>query len=237
MHTRFIDQFDVILLDVSHTFMFDVDRFSDIEDYGVTYRQIGGNLLSNEEIRRIISALFDNMLADYENPNCYDSFPPVSSYLRVLPESKDLPVGEIRLLAQVFAMHEVGTIPATHTKALYRLHETHRLGVVSNIWSSSDLYLREFERVGIRNLFDVIIFSSNHSYIKPSPYIFAKAIEALDVDRAKIVFVGDSLKHDIAGAKAAGLSSVWINTDVSQIDRSTPVPELVIQDLQDLIER
>ena len=101
MHTRFIDQFDVVLLDVSHTFMFDVDRFSDTEDYGATYRQIGGNLLSNGEVRRTISALFDSMLADYEDPNCYDSFLPVFSCLKVLPESKDLPVGEIQLLARV----------------------------------------------------------------------------------------------------------------------------------------
>ena len=237
MHARFIDQFDVVLLDVSHTFMFDVDRFSDTEDYGATYRQIGGNLLSNGEVYRTIAALFDSMLADYEDPNCYDSFAPVFSYLKVLPESKDLPAGEIQLLAQVFAMHEVGTIPATHAKALHRLHETHRLGVISNIWSSNDLYLREFERVGIRNLFDVIIFSSDYSCIKPSPYIFAKAIEALDVDRAKIVFVGDSLKHDIAGAKAVGLSSVWINTGIDQIDESIAIPELIIKDLQDLIER
>ena len=237
MHTRFIDQFDVVLLDVSHTFMFDVDRFSDTEDYGATYRQIGGNLLSDGEVRRIISALFDNMLVDYENPSCYDSFPPVSNYLRGFPESKNLPVGEIRLLAQVFAIHEVGTIPTTHVKTLHRLHETHRLGIVSNIWSSNDLYLREFERVGIRNLFDVIIFSSDHSCIKPSPHIFAKTIEVLDVDRSKIVFVGDSLKHDIAGAKAAGLSSVWINTGINRIDQSTPVPEFIIKDLQDLIER
>ena len=237
MHARFIDQFDVVLLDVSHTFMFDVDRFSDTEDYGATYRQIGGNLLSSGEMYRTIAALFDSMLADYEDPNCYDSFSSVFSYLKVLPESKDLPAGEIQLLAKVFAMHEVGTIPATHAKALHRLHETHRLGIVSNIWSSSDLYLREFERVGIRNLFDVIIFSSDHSCIKPSPHIFAKAIEALDVDRSKIVFVGDSLKRDIAGAKAAGLSSVWIHTNVSQIDQDIPVPELIIKDLRDLIER
>ena len=110
------------------------------------------------------------MLADYEDPNCYDSFAPVLSYLKVLPESVD----EIRLLAQVFAMHEVGTISATHVKALHRLHETHRLGVISNIWSSNYLYLREFERVGIRNLFDATIFSSDHNCIKPSPYIFEK---------------------------------------------------------------
>ena len=237
MHTRFIDQFDVVLLDVSHTFMFDVDRFSDTEDYGTTYRQVGGNLLSNGEIHRTIAALFDSLLADYEDPNCYDSFPSVPSYLKVLPESKNLPAGEIQLLAQVFAMHEVGTIPATHAKALHRLHETHRLGVISNIWSSSHLYLREFERVGIRNLFDVLIFSSDHSCIKPSPYIFAKAIEAFDVDRAKIVFVGDSLKRDIAGAKAAGLSSVWINTGVNRIDQSIPTLELIIKELRDLIER
>ncbi|MYE90601.1 HAD family hydrolase [Candidatus Poribacteria bacterium] len=237
MHTRFIDQFDVVLLDVSHTFMFDVDRFSDTEDYGATYRQIGGNLLSNGEVYRTISALFNSMMADYEDPNCYDSFHPVLSYLKVLPESKPLPVDEIRLLAQVIAMHEVGTIPATHAKALHRLDETHRLGIVSNIWSSSTLYLREFERVGIRNLFDVIIFSSDHRCIKPSPYIFAKAIEAFDVDRSKIVFVGDSLKHDIAGAKAAGLSSVWINTDTSQVDQITLGPEFIIKDLRDLIER
>ena len=237
MHTRFIDQFDVVLLDVSHTLMFDVDRFSDTEDYGATYRQIGGNLLSNTEIHGIITALFDRMLADYEDPSCYDSFPPVFSYLKVLPESANLAVGEIRLLAQVFAMHEVGTIPATHAKALRRLHETHRLGIISNIWSSNDLYLREFERVGIRNLFDVIIFSSDHSCVKPSPYIFAKAIETLDVNRSKIVFVGDSLKHDIAGAKAARLSSVWISRDASQIDQSNLGPELIIKDLRDLIER
>lgn len=237
MHTRFIDQFDVVLLDVSHTFMFDVDRFSDTEDYGATYRQIGGNLLSDGEVRRTISALFNNVLADYENPSCYDSFPPVSSYLRSMSELKNFSADEIRLLAQVFATHEVGTISATHVKVLHQLHETHRLGIVSNIWSSSDLYLREFERVGIRNLFDIIIFSSDHSCIKPSPHIFAKAIEALDVDRSKIVFVGDSLKRDIAGAKAAGLSSVWIHTNVSQIDQEIPTPELIIKDLQDLIER
>ena len=237
MPTRFIDQFDVVLLDVSHTFMFNVDRFSDTEDYGATYRQIGGNLLSDGEVRRTISALFNNMLADYENSSCYNSFPTVFSYLRSMSELKDFSADEIRLLAQVFAMHEVGTISATHVKVLHRLHETHRLGIVSNIWSSNDLYLREFERVGIRNLFDVIIFSSDHSCIKPSPYIFAKAIEVFDVDRSTIVFVGDSLKHDIAGAKAAGLSSVWINADVSEINQGIPVPEFIIKDLQDLIER
>jgi len=236
MRARFIDRFDVILLDMGRTFMFNVDRFSDSEDYGATYHRIGGSRLSNREVHRTISALFDKMLSDCRNPEYYDRFPSVATYLKVIPESKGLPERESKLLEQVFEMHEVGIVPDTHAQALRQLHETHQLGVVSNIWSKSDLHLQEFERAGIRNLFDVIIFSSDHGHIKPSPYLFAKAIEAFEVDRSRIVFVGDSLKRDIAGAKAVGLSAAWIDTGIGKVNESAPSPDLVIQDLRDLLE-
>ena len=42
MGKRFIDGFDIILLDMGSTFMFDVDRFSADEDFGATYRTVGG---------------------------------------------------------------------------------------------------------------------------------------------------------------------------------------------------
>lgn len=244
MTGRFIDRFSVILLDMGRTFMFDADRFSDSEDYGATYHQIGGSRLNNEEVHRVISVLFDRVLSDYRNPDYYDSSPPVLSYLKAIPESKHLPEMEIDLLEQVFAMHEAGTIPDTHAEALHRLYETHGLGIVSNIWSKSDLYLKELERAGVRSLFDVIVFSSDHGHIKPSPYLFAKAIEAFEVDRSKIVFVGDSLKRDVAGAKAAGLSAVWIDrskppvhdTGIDRVNGSVSTPDLIIQDLRDLLE-
>lgn len=87
--------------------------------------------------------------------------------------------------------------------------------------------------------FDVDRFSDTEDYgcVKPSSYLFGKAIEALDVGRAKIVFVGDSLKHDIASAKAVGLLSIWINAGINRIDQSIPTPEFIIKDLRDLIER
>jgi HAD superfamily hydrolase (TIGR01509 family) len=216
--------------------MFNGDRFSAADDFGATYRRLGGRMLSSEKVCRIISTVFDKMLSDYRNSDYYDQFPSVLSYLKATPESKDLPESEIRLLEQVFAMHEAGTVPDTRAEVLHRLHETHRLGIVSNIWSKSDLYLREFERAEIRELFDVIIFSSDHGHIKPSPYLFAKAMEAFAVERSKVVFVGDSLKRDIAGAKAVGLSAVWIDTGIGgKVDMSIPRPDLVIQDLRDLL--
>jgi HAD superfamily hydrolase (TIGR01509 family) len=236
MRARFIDGFDVILLDMGRTFMFDVDRFSDSEDYGATYCGIGGSKLSDWEVHRIISALFDKMLSDCRNPDYYDQFPSVLSYLKAIPESKGLQEREIKLLERVFEMHEVGIIPDKHAEALHQLHETHQLGVVSNIWSRSDLHLREFERAGIRDLFDVIIFSSDYGHIKPSPYLFTKAIEVFEIGSSRIVFVGDSRKRDIAGAKAAGLSAVWIDTGTGEVNENAASPDLVIQDLRDLLK-
>ena len=236
MKNRFIDRFDVILLDMGRTFMFGVDRFSDSEDYGATYRRIGGRVLSSRTVSGVISRLFDKMLRDSRNPDFYDRFAPVLSYLRAIPELKDLAESELGLLERVFALHEIGTISSTHAEVLRRLRETHRLGIVSNIWSKADLFLKELERAKVRSLFDVIVFSSRYGRIKPSPYLFTKAIEAFDAPRSKIVFVGDSLKRDVAGAKRVSLSAVWIRRDTSEFDQNLPGPDLVVRDLRDLLE-
>jgi len=233
---RFIDKFDVILLDMARTFMFGVDRFSGAEDFGATYRRIGGRMLGDGDVCRIICGLFQKMLADSRNPAYYDCFPSVARYVETMLESKTLPNSERLLIEQVFAAHEVGTVPETDADALHRLRETHRLGVVSNIWSKKDLHLEEFRRAGIHDLFEVIVFSSDDGHLKPSAYPFARAIETLEVDRSKVVFVGDSLKRDIAGAKSVGLSAVWIDVGLNRVDESSCRPGRVSKDLQGLLE-
>ena len=82
-----------------------------------------------------------------------------------------------------------------------------------------------------------MIFSSDYGIIKPSPLIYRKAIEQISVDESKIVFVGDNLLFDITGAKAVGLSAVWINPDHKQLTPNIPTPDLVIQDLRNLLEQ
>ena len=236
MPPRFIDKFEVILLDMVRTFMFNADRFSAADDFAATYQRIGGRTLSDGEMRQIISSVFGTMLTDSLNSLCHARFPSVLSYLETLPLSKELPKYELGLLEHVFALHEIGEIPATHAAALRWLRETHKLGVVSDIWSRSDLYLQEFERAGVRELFDVIVFSSDYGHLKPSRYLFTKAIEAFAADRVKIVFVGDSLRCDIAGAKAVGLSAIWINADRETVEESVPSPDLEIRDLRELLE-
>ena len=172
---------------------------------------------------------------DYENPEYYECFPPVRSYLVRVIKEKNLPISEIELLDQVFAIHEIGRIPDTHAEAISQLRKTHKLGVVSNIWCKSDFCFKEFHRVGITDLFETIIFSSDYGIIKPSPLIYRKAIEQIGVHESKIVFVGDNLLFDITGAKAVGLSTIWINSDNKQLAPNIPTPDLVIQDLRNLL--
>lgn len=232
---RFIDNFDAILLDMGNTFMFDADRFSESEDFGQTYRQLRGTILNDTQVKLIILEVFKRMGVDYNNPAYYECFPSVKSYLLSILEDKRLPISEIELLEQVFAMQEVGRIPNTHAEAIRQLGKTHKLGVVSNIWCQSKFFLKEFQRVEITDLFETIIFSSDYGLIKPSPLIYRKAIEQIEVNESKIVFVGDSLLFDIMGAKAVGLSAVWINANNQPLTVNALTPDLVIQDLRNLL--
>ena len=235
---QFIDRFDVILLDMARTFMFDVDRFSATEDFSATYRRLGGNALGSEKVQQLISTVFNAMRTDSLNPYVYDRFPSVRHYLETLPLPDALPGNELDLLEQVFAEHEVGTVPEAYAEVLHRLRKTHRLGVVSDLWSDKELSVAELERADIRALFEVCVFSSDHGHLKPSPYPFLQAIAAFTVERARLLFVGDSLRRDIAGAKAVGLSTVWIKAEQNNPNvpnAQSPIPDLVVQDLRHLL--
>lgn len=233
---RFIDQFQVILLDMANTFMFGVDRFSETEDYPATYLRIGGNTLSDKQVEQIIASVFTVMSTDYADPAFYNDFPSVRAYLEKLPESRLLPHHEHILLERTFALHELGCVSDAHADSLRQLSGTHRLGVVSNIFSTSELFLREFERVGIRHLFDTIIFSSDYGPMKPAPALFLRALQSFSADRSAVVFAGDSLLHDIAGAQSVGLATVWIDHGTGERPAADSSPDRIIHDIQDLLD-
>ena len=235
MRQSFIDRFDVILLDMGCTFMFEVDRFSQEENFGATYRRLGGDFLSDRQVNQITRSVLDTLLADYEGLRYCDSFPLVSDYLKALV-SENLSAREFQLLEDVFALHEIGIIPQSYALILHQLSQTHRLGVVSNIWSRSDRYFEAFAKAGIRALFEAIIFSSDYKCIKPSTKLFAKAVELVNVQPAKILFVGDSLKFDCLGAKSTGMSMAWINADSQPVREINGFsPDYIIQDLEQLL--
>lgn len=233
--TRFIDRFDVLLLDLGNTFMFDADRFKEVDDIYGTYKEFGGEDLNGHKVNQILLDVYRQIYADCKvNGNC-ENIQPLVDYFNKHPAAGSLPTHELGLLEKVFTEHEIGRIPDRYIEVLKELAKTHRLGIISDIWAKSDRFYREFEKTGIRDLFEVIVFSSDIGIFKPSPKIFRKALEMLDADLSRVVYIGDSYRRDVIGAKTIGMSVIWINKEQTENLKMPVEPDLIITDLQDIL--
>jgi HAD superfamily hydrolase (TIGR01662 family) len=81
-----------------------------------------------------------------------------------------------------------------------------KLGLVSNTSRDLDAFVRHF---GIE--VDAWVSSGSHGKVKPSPLIFAAALELLEVDAADAVMVGDSPEDDVEGARACGMRAILLD--------------------------
>ncbi|HEX9956960.1 MAG TPA: HAD family hydrolase [Fibrella sp.] len=207
---RFIDRFDVLLLDLMDTLMFGGNRFSDEQDYAQTYRQLGGTYHSGKEVQWVIQQVYDTMNEHYADPAYHENFRPASTYLVEALDRLGLPQTDAARLHNVFAHHELGHIPDDHCHALRELAKTHRLGLVSNLWSEKALFVRAFRQCHIHHLFETLVFSSDHSLIKPSPKLFQKALGHFNHPPDRILFIGDSRERDMATAEALGLGTLLV---------------------------
>jgi putative hydrolase of the HAD superfamily len=91
-----------------------------------------------------------------------------------------------------------------------------RLAVVSN-W---DISLHDvLERTQLRALVDVVVISAELGAAKPDPAIFRAALQRLGATASDAIHVGDSVEHDVAGARAAGLEAVLVARN------GAPVPD------------
>ena len=235
MGARFIDNFTVLLLDMGNTFMFGCNRFGKDIDYSATYSRCGGAVLDTQALWAVMDALLTRIMTDYRNPAYYDAFGTVGEYLRELPVAKTLPSEELEILERVFGEQEVGHIPCSLVRVLQELNGSHVLGLVSNIWSNRSSFEAEFKKVGILDLFTVIVWSSDYGSIKPSPRLFRVALDVLEVHPEDVLFVGDNPKRDIVGAKAAGLKTALLKNDQRPLSPADPIPDCTISDLSELL--
>jgi putative hydrolase of the HAD superfamily len=91
-----------------------------------------------------------------------------------------------------------------------------KLGLVSNAFDPGWLLHRDLEQMGLAERLDFSVFSSEVGTRKPHPAIFERALEALDVEPERAVFVGDRLYEDVRGAGELGMTTVqalWYRAD------------------------
>jgi putative hydrolase of the HAD superfamily len=111
------------------------------------------------------------------------------------------------------------------TPALRRLAEDgYKVGLISNSHRSLASFQQHFD---LHGLIAAAISSSEHGYLKPHPSIFEAALKLVGVEPGESVMVGDSLKHDIEGARRVGMHGVLVRRavpPVTQADDAAGVP-------------
>lgn len=104
-----------------------------------------------------------------------------------------------------------------------------RIGLISNTQRCLASFQKHF---ALEGLFSVALSSSAHGFMKPHPSIFEAALEGVGAAPAEAVMVGDSLLHDIEGARSIGMRGVLVARGRTP-DRCPPeVP--VIRSLREL---
>jgi putative hydrolase of the HAD superfamily len=84
-----------------------------------------------------------------------------------------------------------------------------KMGIVSNTLVPPHCLDHHLEEAGLLRYFPVRVYSSEVLYRKPHPRIFEMALELIGVPAQRTLFVGDLLRADIAGAKKAGMHTIW----------------------------
>jgi putative hydrolase of the HAD superfamily len=109
------------------------------------------------------------------------------------------------------AVYQEFTLPGVwrlEPRALELLQDLRRGGFRLGIISNFDLRLRQIlEHVGVSDLFEQIIVSSQVGAEKPSPRIFEAALRLFAVEPAELLHVGDEEKADGDGARALGIQA------------------------------
>ncbi len=98
----------------------------------------------------------------------------------------------------------------------------YRLGIVSN-WSWN--LKQSVEQVGLSRYFEVIWASAYAGCSKPHPDIFRQALARLDPSPPpdRVLYVGDSYRHDVVGARAVGIDPVLLDREGTSADPDCPI--------------
>jgi len=81
---------------------------------------------------------------------------------------------------------------------------------------------------------EFILTSEAVGAYKPHRLVFEQALTQLGLEPRDVLHVGDSDVDDVKGAKAAGLSVVWVNRDGRRRRSDVPAPDFEIRDLREL---
>ena len=116
---------------------------------------------------------------------------------------------------------------------LSRIKQNFSVGLISN-FSYGKAIREALRKVRLDRFLDLVVISDEVGWRKPHPMIFQIFLDQLKLEPSEAVYVGDDLKYDIEGARAAGMKTVLVSgSDTVREDEiygQTPQPSSVTPD-------
>jgi len=139
---------------------------------------------------------------------------------------------EMRRVGERFTNDSLRQLAAS-AALLSRLAGRYRIGIVSNFYGNLQAVLDE---AGLSPSVSVAVDSTLAGCKKPDARIFQAALDALRAEPADAVFVGDSLRRDMAGARAMGMRHVWLRPESGSANGGACCPgDPVIASLSEIL--
>jgi HAD superfamily hydrolase (TIGR01549 family) len=86
---------------------------------------------------------------------------------------------------------------------------------------------------GLDRFLDPIVHAVVEDVAKPDPRIFRILLERAGVKATEAIYIGDSLSDDVAGARSAGIRSIWLNRS-GRLNETRVVPDAEVRSLTEV---
>jgi putative hydrolase of the HAD superfamily len=91
-----------------------------------------------------------------------------------------------------------------------------------------------FDRLELREWFDVTVFSHRVGRLKPHPEIYRRAIDRLGIAASRCAFVGDGQHDELRGARKTGMTTVLVDRQLPHTAAARAHADFVVGDLADV---
>ena len=128
-----------------------------------------------------------------------------------------LPDHVIPRFLEVYRQHDPRLrLPRRSHLALTELRRSWRIGLLTN--GDPEIQARKVAALGLARYVDAVVFAETTGAAKPAGCAFRTALERLDGDARRAVFVGDHPVCDIAGARAIGMKTIHVRRPIAHDD-------------------
>jgi len=102
-------------------------------------------------------------------------------------------------------------------KVLDYLSKKYKLHIITN--GFEEVQHIKLKESGLRDYFEVLIFSESSGVKKPHPYIFKKALKEAGAKANTSIMIGDDLYADIYGAQRVNMDNIYFNPNNTEHDK------------------